>query len=105
MEIKKEMLRKYEDWRQYFIIEYMRENKEYFDVKGDNEFLIIINYIYKNTYNFYDSKDIELYMQCLENILFDELMSSEAYHLDFEELEWSKIMYNTDKKFWEIKGE
>lgn len=76
MLINKEILKSREDWRVYYILEHLRENKYLFNISSDDELLNVLYFVYQNNKE-RNEENILKYLNALEQALFDEYMKND----------------------------
>lgn len=100
MLINKEILKSREDWRVYYILEYLRENKYLFNINSDDELLNVLYFAYQNNKEA-NEENISKYLYALEQVLFDEYMKNDEIVITLD------LLYNLNvyRKMRELENE
>lgn len=100
MLINREILKTREDWRVYYILEHLRENKYVFHISSDDDLLNILYFVYQKNKELSEVAILK-FLNALELVLFDEYMKNDEITITLE------LLYNLRiyKKMRELEEE
>lgn len=98
MLISKEILKSREDWRVYYILDYLRKDKILFHISNDDELLNVLYFVYQQNKESNEAYILE-FLIALQELLFDEYMKKDEIIITFD------LLYNLRiyKKMQELR--